>query len=96
MPRHHGEDEAPGLTTAGVLGEARAAGRLLALLAAGDGFGDGDFAGGGGLELACGIDCCDALVVVGVVDDVVGGAGGGDGGGGFDHGDGLGGGCGAC
>ena len=72
-----------------VLREARAAGELLALRAAGGGVRRDDLVGCG-TTAAAGVVChINALVAIGVVDDVVGGAGGVGGGGGGDDGDGL-------
>lgn len=85
-----GEIEAPGL--AWILRVPRAPCRLLALLAARHGVRDGDLIGGRHGAAASIVDLIDALVVVGLVDDVVGVTGGVDGGGGFDNGDSLGGG----
>ena len=75
---------------AGVLRETRAACELLALRAAGGGVGSDDFAGCWNNAVAGVVYLKNALVAVGVIDNVVGSAGGVGGRGGGDDGDCLG------
>lgn len=84
-----GEVEAPGL--AGKLRVPCAPRRFLALLTACHRVGDGNLVGGWRCKAAI-VGLEDALVAVGVVDDVAGGAGGVNGGGALNNGQGLGGG----
>ena len=79
------EQEASG--RARVLCEARAACQLLALRAAGGGVGSDDFVGGWSSAATGVVDLKNALVAIGVVDEVVSRAGGVGGGGGGDDGD---------
>ena len=85
LPTREREQKASGRPR--VLCKARAACELLALCAALGGVGSDDFAGCWGSAATAIVYIVNALVAIGVVDDIVGSAGGVDGGGGGGDGD---------